>query len=40
MTGSSGAAPSRDMLGDQQIADAGLEDWRKPGQVLHARFLP
>ncbi len=28
------------MLGDQQIADADLEDWRKLGQGLHARFLP
>ena len=28
------------MLGDQEIADAGLEDWRKLGQGLHARFLP
>jgi 4a-hydroxytetrahydrobiopterin dehydratase len=27
------------MLGDQQIADAGLVDWRKLGQGLHARFL-
>ena len=40
MTGSPGPAPSRDMLDDQQIADAGLEDWRKLGQGLHARFLP
>ena len=39
MTGSSGSGPSRDMLGDQQIADAGLVDWRKLGQGLHARFL-
>lgn len=39
MTGNSGSAPSRDMLGDQQIADADLEDWRKLGQGLHARFL-
>src|SRR3712207_4371988 len=39
MTGNSGAAPSRDMLGDQQIADTNLEDWRKLGQGLHARFL-
>ena len=28
------------MLGDQQIANADLEDWRKLGQGLHARFLP
>jgi 4a-hydroxytetrahydrobiopterin dehydratase len=34
------STPSRDMLGDQEIADAGLEDWRKLGQGLHARFLP
>ena len=34
------SAPSRDMLGDQQIADAGLADWRKLGQGLHARFVP
>lgn len=29
----------RDMLSDQQIADAELEDWRKLGQGLHARFV-
>ena len=29
----------RDMLSDQQIADADLEDWRKLGQGLHARFV-
>lgn len=40
MTDSAGGAPSRDMLDDQEIADAGLEDWRKLGQGLHARFLP
>src|ERR671917_1902145 len=40
MTGNTTAAPSMDMLGDQQIADADLEDWRKLGQGLHARFLP
>ena len=40
MAGSSGPALSRDMLGDQQIADADLADWRKLGQGLHARFLP
>ncbi len=28
------------MLGEQQIADAGLADWRKLGQGLHARYLP
>lgn len=39
MTGSRGSAPSRDMLSDQQIADANLDDWRKLGQGLHARFL-
>lgn len=40
MTGDAGPAPARDMLGDQQIADAGLEDWRKLGQGLQARFVP
>jgi 4a-hydroxytetrahydrobiopterin dehydratase len=40
MTGSSESTPSMYMLGDQQIADADLEDWRKLGQGLHARFLP
>jgi 4a-hydroxytetrahydrobiopterin dehydratase len=40
MTGSTRSASSRDMLGDQQIADLGLVDWRKLGQGLHARFLP
>lgn len=40
MSDSSESARSRDMLGDQQIADAGLADWRKLGQGLHARFLP
>src|SRR5215207_8890938 len=40
MTASSESTPSRYMLGDQQIADADLEDWRKLGQGLHARFLP
>jgi len=28
-----------DMLNDDQIARAGLTDWRKLGQGLHARFL-
>lgn len=27
------------MLSDSQIADAGLTDWRKLGQGLHARYL-
>ena len=40
MNRSSGSALSRDMLGDQEIANADLEDWRKLGQGLHARFLP
>ncbi len=40
MTGDSGSASSRDMLSDQQIADADLVDWRKLGQGLHARFIP
>jgi len=40
MTGSPEGAPSRQMLSDQQIADARLADWRKLGQGLHARFLP
>ena len=40
MTSNSGSAPFRDILGDQQIANADLEDWRKLGQGLHARFLP
>jgi 4a-hydroxytetrahydrobiopterin dehydratase len=40
MIDSSESRLSRDMLGDQKIADAGLEDWRKLGQGLHARFLP
>ena len=40
MTDSPGASPSKDMLDDQEIADADLEDWRKLGQGLHARFLP
>jgi 4a-hydroxytetrahydrobiopterin dehydratase len=39
MTGCSRSEPSRDMLSDQQIADADLEDWRKLGQGIHARFL-
>jgi 4a-hydroxytetrahydrobiopterin dehydratase len=40
MTGNLGSTASKDMLSDQQIADADLEDWRKLGQGLHARFLP
>ena len=40
VTGSSGSAPSWDMLGDQEVADADLADWRKLGQGLHARFIP
>ena len=40
MTDNLGSTASRDMLSDQQIADAELEDWRKLGQGLHARFLP
>jgi hypothetical protein len=39
MTDSAGGAPSRDMLHDQQIADAQLENWRELGQELHTRFL-
>lgn len=39
MSGRAQSAPSRDMLGDQEIADLGLEHWRKLGQGLHARFL-
>ena len=40
VTGSGGSTSSKDMLSDQQIAEADLEDWRKLGQGLHARFLP
>ena len=40
MNGRSGSAKSQDMLGDQEIANADLEDWRKLGQGLHARFIP
>ena len=28
-----------DMLSGEQIAAAGLTDWRKLGQGLHARFV-
>jgi 4a-hydroxytetrahydrobiopterin dehydratase len=30
---------AKEMLGDQEIAAAELQDWRKLGQGLHARFL-
>lgn len=28
-----------EMLTDDQLAEAGLADWRKLGQGLHARYL-
>ena len=39
MVGSSRSIDSRLMSGDDQIAAAGLSDWRKLGQGLHARYL-
>ena len=28
-----------DAITNQQVLDAGLDDWRKLAQALHARFL-
>lgn len=33
-------AQAADRLSHQQIADAGLDDWRKLAQALHARYVP
>src|SRR5436190_17912951 len=30
--------PSNEHLSNQQVLDAGLDDWRKLAQALHARF--
>ena len=32
-------APAMDKLSNQQVLDAGLGDWRKLAQALHARYL-